>query len=164
MRSEEEENGILMYIEGLVQFDTFFFREDAKSLQLDEDYIKSILKWSTPRINKLTDLVSKDLSFLWITPPIEQNFTPNQLDILTAVNLILKEDTNTPTDKEKLKTNLKQLAKNENVSFGKLMQLIRTGISGLKEGPGVLEMIEILGISNTINRLDNFVKQKQSNR
>jgi glutamyl-tRNA synthetase len=59
--------------------------------------------------------------------------------------------------REHLKILLKNFSTKQQLQFGKLMKLLRIAVSGLKEGPGVAEMMEILGQTSTVARLDHAV-------
>lgn len=45
-----------------------------------------------------------------------------------------------------------------NFKFAKMMKTFRSALSGLKEGPGVAEMMEILGKKVTKQRLSDNLK------
>lgn len=108
-----------------------FFRVNDGSLLLDDNYIKSILKWSTSRINKLQDLLSNNLLFLWISPVPENNLNNNQLNVVKAVSSALKNN-QSDVNREELRNIFKELAAEENIPFSDLMKLIRNVVSGLK--------------------------------
>lgn len=42
----------------------------AKELDLDDDHIYNILKWSVKRISTIDELIGENLSFLWVLPTI----------------------------------------------------------------------------------------------
>ncbi|KAF2903350.1 hypothetical protein ILUMI_02835 [Ignelater luminosus] len=136
-------------------------RISDNSLKLDEEYIKSILLWSSNRIDRLSDVVSNQLAFLWISPTINKNKNVDDLLIIEKLKerLKLQED----LTKEKLKPFLKSFSQQNNVKFSNLMQLVRSILSGLKEGPSVAEMIEILGKENTLLRLQTYIKKNSNN-
>lgn len=43
---------------------------NAKDLDLDDDHIYDILKWSVKRISTIDELIGENLSFLWVLPTI----------------------------------------------------------------------------------------------
>nr|CAI5860188.1 unnamed protein product [Callosobruchus analis] len=58
-------------------------RVEDGSLQLQSDYIKSILEWSVDRVSKLSDLTEKNFEFIWVKPKAQ----PISDDKVDAVNL-----------------------------------------------------------------------------
>lgn len=105
-------------------------RISDNSLKLDEDYIKSILLWSFNRIDRLGDVVSNQLAFLWVSPTTIKNKNVEDVLIIEKLkeNLKLQED----LTKDKLKLVLKSFSQENNVKFSDLMQLVRSILSGLK--------------------------------
>lgn len=56
-------------------------------------------------------------------------------------------------NKVDLQAMLKQFSTKNNLTFSSFMKTLRNLLSGLKEGPGVAEMMEILGKENTLSRI-----------
>lgn len=54
---------------------------------------------------------------------------------------------------QNLQNILKEFSSENNLTFSKFMKNLRTTLSGLKEGPGVAEMMEILGKESTLERI-----------
>lgn len=142
---------------------TFCQRFEENSIQLDDEHIRSILHWSQNRIHKLTDLVHNNLAFLWITPPEygiqESSKYLSEKGMLEVLVLELKKCSQQYFNKEHLKQLLYNFSNANNLEFGKFMKAIRRMLSGLKEGPGVAEMMEILGPDRTISRLQRVGKK-----
>lgn len=63
-------------------------------------------------------------------------------------------------NKQNLQNILKEFSTENNLTFANLMKNLRTSLSGLKEGPGVAEMMEILGKESTIERIMRLKKKK----
>ncbi|XP_043288445.1 probable glutamate--tRNA ligase, mitochondrial isoform X2 [Venturia canescens] len=126
------------------------------SLQLDEAHIISTLKWARNRINKLDDLVTRDLAFLWTVPtnlPIKQD--PQCLDTVKLV--CEKLDEVEIFEKEYLSNFLREIAKKNGAPFGKFMKVLRALLTGLEEGPAVAEMMAILGREKSLARLKRIL-------
>lgn len=134
------------------------YPEHAKSLDLDAAHIETILKWSSTRIHSLAELVDSRYAFLWVLPQRvvgkSETITVELIEEL-AQALESKEFT-----KDFLQQILKDFSKAKKLSFGDLMKNLRATLSGLKEGPGVAEMMEILGKRSTIQRIRGEVKGK----
>ncbi|XP_017081092.1 probable glutamate--tRNA ligase, mitochondrial [Drosophila eugracilis] len=128
------------------------------NLDLAEDHIVDVLNWSSQRLTLIQDLTSSKLSFLWVKPSNFQlkNMTSEQVDVmLTLLNEI--QD----FQKEELNVKLKNFAQEQNIKFPLMMKALRAALSGLKEGPGVAEMMEILGKSVTLERLKEAVPKER---
>ncbi|KAI9586922.1 probable glutamate--tRNA ligase, mitochondrial isoform X1 [Glossina fuscipes] len=135
-------------------------------LDLNSSHIKNVLQWSSQRLTSLQDLTSPQLSFLWIKPSVfhskelkEVHNSELLLDQLMELHNMLKSADFT---KENLKKLLKNFAKQKNVKFPLFMKVLRTSLSGLNDGPGVAEMMNILGKQVTLQRLEDSVKEKST--
>lgn len=82
------------------------------------------------------------------------------LFITEIIDLLVDELKDENFTKENLQSILKQFSSENNLTFGNFMKNLRTSLSGLKEGPSVAEMMEILGRESTIERI-NRMKRKQ---
>lgn len=131
------------------------YPDHIKCLDLDTAHIKAILTWSSTRIHSLHDLVDDRFAFLWVLPQITQSNTITVELIESLAQKLEAENFN----KESLHAFLKNFSKTNKLSFGDLMKNLRGALSGLKEGPGVAEMMEILGKRNTIQRISGFKRK-----
>nr|XP_016935900.2 probable glutamate--tRNA ligase, mitochondrial [Drosophila suzukii] len=130
------------------------------NLDLAEDHIVDVLNWSSQRLTLLQDLTSSKLSFLWVKPSEFKlkDLKAEQLDnILTLLKAI------PDFHKDELNIKLKNFAQQEHIKFPLMMKTLRAALSGLKEGPGVAEMMEILGKSVTLERLKEALPQERVN-
>ncbi|XP_076280884.1 putative glutamate--tRNA ligase, mitochondrial isoform X2 [Lasioglossum baleicum] len=133
-------------------------RKADGSLQLDDYHILAVLKWAQNRIYKLSDLVSSDLAFLWIVPSTTpENIQSECLDVLKILNTKLVETDIHNFNKAWINSYLKEFANEHKIPFSTLMSVLRGILSGLKEGPPVGEMIEILGKDTTLLRMNRCI-------
>ena len=63
--------------------------------------------------------------------------------------------------KKNLQNILKEFSGEKKLIFANFMKNLRRMLSGLKEGPGVAEMMEILGKENTLERIVRLKRKKQ---
>ncbi|XP_017011657.2 nondiscriminating glutamyl-tRNA synthetase EARS2, mitochondrial [Drosophila takahashii] len=128
------------------------------NLDLAEDHIADVLNWSSQRLTLLQDLTSSKLSFLWVKPSDFQlkDLTAHQLNNMLKLLRSLED-----FHKDKLNTELKNFAQRENIKFPQMMKTLRAALSGLKEGPGVAEMMEILGQTVTLERLQEALPKEK---
>lgn len=78
-------------------------------------------------------------------------------DIIDALVEDLKDE---KFNKKNLNQILKEFSSENNLTFANLMKSLRTTLSGLKEGPGVAEMMEILGKESTLERIVRLKRKK----
>ncbi|XP_063914015.1 nondiscriminating glutamyl-tRNA synthetase EARS2, mitochondrial [Zophobas morio] len=150
LENEEEEDDLVENVREMVR--NHF---PGHSLDLKSEHIKNILHWSANRITKLADLLSDDLKFIWISP-IRQKLSDEDQSYLTQfIEDLKKQDV---LQKDDLNHFFRQFSEDHELKFGNFMKTLRSVLSGLKEGPSVAEMVEILGKKNTIHRLQLSIK------
>ncbi|KAF7284175.1 hypothetical protein GWI33_022426 [Rhynchophorus ferrugineus] len=128
-------------------------------LQTSDDYIIKILQWSLTRTHKLSDLFTKNLEFIWFQPSsvnIEKNIT--KALVVLKIQLANEEDLN----KDKISVILKRVSKENNLKYSSFMKDLRLILSGLKEGPSVAEMMDILGKEDSIRRISLCLNKYES--
>ncbi|KAL6260909.1 hypothetical protein P5V15_008438 [Pogonomyrmex californicus] len=127
-------------------------------LQLDDDHIITTLNWARNRITTLNDLVKEDLAFLWIVPSSMPNVKQTGYsDAIKLLNAELVEIDASNYNTNWMTSYLKDFAKKNEVPFAILMKTLRSVMSGVKVGPPVAEMMEILGKDRTLLRLQRCV-------
>lgn len=132
------------------------FPDHVEQLDLDSEHIKFVLNWASSRITSLEELVDGKLSFLWILPKLTKDTTLSP-EVIESLMKSLEEQNFTRLNLNAL---LKEFSETNNLTFSKFMKSLRTMLSGLKEGPSVAEMMEILGKANTLERL---IRTKNNN-
>ncbi|XP_066585242.1 nondiscriminating glutamyl-tRNA synthetase EARS2, mitochondrial [Prorops nasuta] len=138
-------------------------RSPEGGLQLEDSHILKVLQWVQNRITNLSDLVAEDLSFLWVIPTTLPDITePKYFEIIDLLIIKLTEINDEEFVKMELSKFLKQFAKQNDVSFPTLMKIMRGLLSGLKDGPSISEMMDILGKNITIQRLKRLSLNNQS--
>ncbi|XP_063977151.1 nondiscriminating glutamyl-tRNA synthetase EARS2, mitochondrial [Diachasmimorpha longicaudata] len=129
-------------------------RRNDGSLQLDDHHMITILEWARDRITKLTDLISKDLAFLWVAPRLSKAIEdPEILASLRTLYTELQNWERSNFERHQLNDYLKKFANDNGLKFPAFMKSLRTVLSGLQHGPSVAEMMEILGKDKTLDRL-----------
>ncbi|XP_059490310.1 probable glutamate--tRNA ligase, mitochondrial [Neocloeon triangulifer] len=125
---------------------------NIKELDLSKEHVRKVVLWSQDRIHALNDLVKPNLAFLWNVPSKEQlvdsKIDPEKLDLV--IRELQQEN---DFELEALKSSLRRIADNNGVKFVLLMKILRMALSGLKEGPGVAEVMNILGKDSVLKRL-----------
>ena len=123
---------------------------------LEQSNLMRILIWAADegRIHKLEQLVEPSMEFLWSQPRdrIASAMEPDRIRrILEPVVNLLSGD---PLDRNQLNAALRRLAAENGTKFADVMKLMRSSLTGLKEGPSVAEIIDILGPVTCIRRLN----------
>lgn len=119
---------------------------DKEMLQ-DASLLK-VLHWASSegRIHLLRQLTDPHMGFLWSS---QRNPIISKIDPSTARNVIVRvvEILNQydRIEKKEVSAMLRQIALEHNLKVNEVMKLMRSSLTGLKEGPPVSEIIEILG-------------------
>lgn len=107
----------------------FAFRTAENSAQLSDEYIAKVLEWSLNRIDKLPDLFSPNLAFIWTLPSsynVDEkvaNVIPSLKNELGKLNEI---------NREHLNVLLREISKNHDIKYGNFMKSLRGILSELK--------------------------------
>ncbi|XP_032664901.1 probable glutamate--tRNA ligase, mitochondrial [Odontomachus brunneus] len=157
LRDEENHSILIERVRRLV-LKAFPQQGNDGNLQIDDYHIITTLKWAQNRISTFNDLVKTDLAFLWIVPVSAPSINQNECsDAIKLLNAELAE-----MDVNNYKTDwigpyLKEFANKKGIPFAALMKILRSILGGVKDGPPVAEMMEILGKDRTLLRLRRYV-------
>ena len=143
------------------------YSSNLNEAYLDENYITSILNWAKDRIFKLNDLVEENkFSFLWTDLSSQTQITPDKklIDLIEVLSRFCEKTNINFNDSDLLKKEISSLfkkidadsskpAKNKEKStnYWKLARIILTGN---QEGASLVEIVQVLGKENLINRLN----------
>ncbi|XP_067645801.1 nondiscriminating glutamyl-tRNA synthetase EARS2, mitochondrial-like [Eurosta solidaginis] len=127
-----------------------------QNLDLDDHHIENVLMWAAKRLTFLQDLTDSKLSFLWVRPNDFKlkYITHEQMQSLIE-HLACAEFT-----KDKINEKLTEFADKNQLKFPTFMKTLRSALSGLKEGPGVAEMMDILGSEAVLQRLKSCINKQ----
>lgn len=126
---------------------------NERNLDLCDQHIENVLKWAAKRLTFIQDLTASKLSFLWVRPADFKlkHITNDQMQSL------IDSLANVEFSKDNLNQQLKEFAEVNQLKFAVLMKTLRSALSGLKEGPGVAEMMDILGKDSVLQRLRSTI-------
>ncbi|CAD5118746.1 DgyrCDS7423 [Dimorphilus gyrociliatus] len=130
---------------------------NINSVELSDKYIGKILDWAKERITNINSLVSSEFLFLWSLPPtipVDLSSQAAKKAIKDTLESISKLEDNKELDTVTLVKVLKTTSKLNNLKYPQYMKLLRSSLTGLKEGPSIAEVILILGIDQTKSRLE----------
>lgn len=135
------------------------FPKEADKLDLDENHIRHVLqRWANERLTSLQQLVDDKFRFLWILPDLNKLDVEVNFDIDKLVEILSRTEFN----EEQLQTVLNDFRKEHNLKTRTFMVALRALLSGLKDGPGVRELMSILGRKTTIERLQRLKSKAKS--
>lgn len=130
----------------------------GKNVESSKTHVETVLKWSSGRITHINELFTPHFAFLWVLPnkdvivdDMVEKIAPSLCEKLDGIN-----DDQFKT--AMLKVFLKNFSTENNIKYSQLMKSLRKLLSGLEEGPGVSEMMEILGKNSTIDRIKSAAK------
>ncbi|XP_075162551.1 putative glutamate--tRNA ligase, mitochondrial [Haematobia irritans] len=149
---EKSANDLVEMVQNLIK--TTYPKES--NLDLNAAHILNILNWASKRLTFIKDLTTPKLSFLWVKPSSFKLDAISKDHIDTLLNVLSKEN----FEKDSLNTALKSYCQENNIKFPILMKCLRSALSGLKEGPGVAEMMEILGKNVSLQRLSDVIERQ----
>lgn len=124
---------------------------------MERAHIRNVLHWASDRITSLHQLIEGNLSFLWILPKIKNDEIHAEL-LESLIAQLEKGD----FDKQQLQQLLQEFSKKNNLKFPKFMKSLRAKLSGLSDGPGVADMMSILGKKVTIQRFRKMLPKKEN--
>ncbi|XP_046561296.1 probable glutamate--tRNA ligase, mitochondrial [Haliotis rubra] len=125
---------------------------------LSSEYIGNILDcaFEEGRIVKPKDLLKSDWRFLWSAPQREtvQDLKSASIDVAHLLESCCRRlSVISGFDADQLQKELQELAQGEGHSAKPVMHSLRQALSGLKEGPRVVDMMMALGRDHTVLRL-----------
>lgn len=157
----------------------FLLKESKDMIPLFTKEIENhgITGFDTKKLQAIIELIKQRISFItefwewafyFFEPPqtydekaANKFWKGDALKYMQDVLTILVE--NKASSIETCEKKVKQYVEANELSFGKVFNAIRVAISGIGKGPGIFEIIAMLGIDETINRIEKaitFVKSK----
>ena len=132
-----------------------------KDLQFDDKYLLLIVEAMKPRVSFVAEYITKCTYFY--EPPTEydegvitkrwKEDTPEQLKKLRDNFSSLENP-----GKEDYEKALNQTADQLNIAKGKLIHAVRLAVSGSGTGPGVYDLLYILGKEESMDRIDRAIE------
>ncbi|XP_015923495.2 nondiscriminating glutamyl-tRNA synthetase EARS2, mitochondrial isoform X2 [Parasteatoda tepidariorum] len=142
-------------------------RYEEERNKLTDSYLKKVLLCYKDRMTTLLEMTEKDMEYLWISPKYENVMQllsnlriPDSVirslkDVQYQLSLISSSDYN----EEKLSSKLKEISSELKIKYSILMRTIRVVTTGQKDGPGVSEVLTMLGKEGCLEKLSAFIKE-----
>jgi len=133
-----------------------------KDKVLDNDYLLLIIEAMKPRVSFVNEFITKCPYFY--TEPTEydekvlkKRWEEDSPELLKKLRDNFAELLN-PV-KEDFENTLTQTAEGLNIGKGKLIHPLRISVSGVGEGPGVYDIVIIIGKDETLKRIDRAIEK-----
>ncbi|XP_055334828.1 probable glutamate--tRNA ligase, mitochondrial [Paramacrobiotus metropolitanus] len=142
------------------------FIADVKDLLLKkygltptDETIKRVIQWAGSRLSSVNDLASDDLEFVWIRKAPAQPFTEEQLRLLDNVKVLF---TDLPNGSARMPFSqlLQHHAKENGLDPKGVMHALRLALTGLAKGPSIVEITDILGSVECLDRIQRIVERQ----
>ncbi len=134
---------------------------DLPSNEADQSYNLEVIKLLTPRAKKLSDIVA-DSSYLFRDPEgydetfVSKKWKPESAPLVNAFRQ--KVEALETFESERLHDAVAAIVEENEVGFGKVVAPIRLALTGVAAGPGLFEIMELIGREATLRRLSRIVE------
>lgn len=134
---------------------------EFSTLNFTDEYLLQIISAMKERVSFVKEYLTKSPYFFVAPKEYEEasrlkNWKPETPEQLTALKNKFAELSN--PEKEDYETALKQTAAELNVSAGKLIHPLRLALSGISTGPGMYDLLFILGKEEVLKRIETALK------
>jgi glutamyl-tRNA synthetase len=136
-------------------------KSDYKNKILDDDYLLLIIEAMKPRVSFVNEFIT-NCTYFYAEPTeydenvIKKRWKEDTPDQLTKLRNNIAQLSN-PV-KEDFENALAKTAEELNIGKGKLIHPVRLALSGVGTGPGVYDLLYIIGKDKSIERIDRALK------
>jgi len=139
---------------------------DNENMAADSEYLLRVIDSLKERVRKLTDFVSLGAYFFKEEFDYDQKATEKQFNSENAgflAELAERFEKLSEFNKETAEAELSKLADEKDLKRGKLIHPTRLAVSGMSVGPGLFELLELVGQKRVVARLRKAVDFINSN-
>ncbi|KKU06235.1 MAG: Glutamate-tRNA ligase [Parcubacteria group bacterium GW2011_GWA2_45_30] len=140
-----------------------FLQNQNSKIKIQNDYLEKIIKLEQPRLKKLAEIGERTEYFFW-APEYDKELlcwkNMSDTELIASLEAAEKIISNfqTPISKEKIEEAfLKEIGEGDK---GRILWPLRVALTGKKASPGPFEIMEILGIEESLRRIA-AAKQKK---
>lgn len=87
---------------------------------------------------------------------VNSKWTNEAVNIIVEFKDELKKESEVTADRAK--DILNQVLEKNGVKIGKMLQALRVAITGAGSGPDLMQIIEVLGVKETVSRIDSALQ------
>ncbi len=143
----------------------FFYLEKA-GIAASQEKVARVCNQLKERVTLIPDLWQQGCYFFVAPEQYDQNivnkrWTVEATNVLSAYAQALQQRTESLSAAEASDT-LHQVLEAQGVKIGRVMQAVRLVITGVGNGPDLMEIIAIIGKEETISRIHNALKQLEN--
>ncbi len=127
-----------------------------------KEYLQKVIEAMKERVSFVAEFVSKSSYFFKAPTEYDEAIIKKRWKEDSPLLLSkLKEKISVMDCKEKhdFETALHQVAEEQAVGNGRIIHPLRLAVSGVGEGPGVFDIVEILGKDETISRIESAIEK-----
>lgn len=140
----------------------FLKEENIEVKESDKNFLM-LIRELLPRAKTLVEM-AEGSKFYFIAPTsyeekgVRKFMDENGVKALKKVKSFLENFENNGIEKEKLEHFFRSLAEEEHLKLIKIAQPVRIALTGKTVSPGIFELISILGIKESLRRINKFLK------
>ena len=128
---------------------------------LDDDYLLLIIEAMKPRVSFVNEFITKCTYFYTEPTEYDEHVIKKRWKDDTSEQLIKLRDNIAQLDnpvKEDFENALTKTSEELNIGKGKLIHPVRLALSGIGTGPGVYDLLNIIGKDKSIERINHALK------
>lgn len=135
---------------------------DELKKTLGDDKLSLISKIAVERVTHSNELCGS-LNYLFETPNFDDTIKLKNIDEFISVmnifigNRFLRKLNSEDWNSENIKSELEQASNSLDIKLGKIMPMLRVALVGGKSGPQLPDIMYIIGIEETVNRIELFL-------
>lgn len=146
---------------------TAMLREELKNskyagIDFTDEYLAEVIQAMLPRVSFIREIYQKGFYFFeepaeYEEAAVKKRWKENSADILKKFSekLIAAEN----PSKEEIEAMVHSLAEEMNISTGNIIHPLRLATTGVSGGPGIYDIIYIIGKEKTINRINRITEK-----
>jgi len=139
---------------------------DEKQIVFDDSKLAHIIGLVKERVQFVSELWEQ-LDFFFIRPEtynpklLKKSMKGDALDLLKEIKTLLSEQDDFSS--QKLEDIVKSWIESKEIGFGKVMTPLRLALVGEGKGPHLFDILEILGKTESLQRIDNLLNHSNDN-
>ena len=131
-----------------------------RAIEVTDEYLKSVVRLMQERARSTFDFI--DFAIYFFRAPTEfdekakaKNWTADAKDRMAEILPLFRSLA--PWTHDSIEGVIRTYAESKVISAGKLIHPLRLAISGVGMGPGLFEMLEVIGKDEVCNRLEDAI-------
>jgi len=144
------------------------FLNEYSDYRASQDYVEKVIETLNKRSKTLIEMADS-AHFYFETSKIEYNEKPAKkfltVKIIESLELLIdKLATFNQVDESLFESVLKDISSEKDIKIGAIAQAVRVALTGKKVSPGLVEMVNVLGVEIVIKRLNDAISWIKENR